>query len=291
MTRTGAVSHRTGRLSAADRAELATLRRQFHAAGWHRKPTARLLRDLAMLVLATAAGLAMVAFGSNVLVYAAGLLVATAGTAGVATHTHSSSHFATSSRRWINQALTYFGYPFFVGLSATYWHHKHLTIHHVAPNVIGVDDDADLSPWFALTCEDAERGGPVAAMYYRRIQPWVFPIAIAANGFNMQALGWRFVSRALARPDRRLEHVLDLGSLLMHYAVFVALPMLWFAPYPGMPWMSEDIDPDQQKRFERVLKIGPKLHRAVQPLEKARTRLAHLTDRGNTYRVLARKQA
>jgi fatty acid desaturase len=58
----------------------------------------------------------------------------------------------------------------------------------------------------------------------------VFPIAIAANGFNMQALGWRFVSRALARPDRRLEHVLDLGSLLMHYAVFVALPMLWFAP-------------------------------------------------------------
>jgi hypothetical protein len=67
------------------------------------------------------------------------------------------------------------------------------------------------------------------------------------------------------------------------------LPLLAYGPYPGMPWVADPDDATAKKRFERMVKFGPKVHRAVQPLEKARTKLAHLTDRGNTYRVLARK--
>jgi hypothetical protein len=32
----------------------------------------------------------------------------------------------------------------FLGLSATYWWHKHVVLHHPAPNVVGVNGDADL---------------------------------------------------------------------------------------------------------------------------------------------------
>jgi hypothetical protein len=58
-----------------------------------------------------------------------------------------------------------------------------------------------------------------------------------------------------------------------------------------MPWSPDPEDPVAKKRFERALAWGPKVHKAVLPLEKVRTRLAHATDRGNTYRVLARKES
>ena len=34
--------------------------------------------------------------------------------------------------KWL---LTFFGYPIFVGMSACYWWHKHVVVHHPAPNV------------------------------------------------------------------------------------------------------------------------------------------------------------
>jgi hypothetical protein len=56
-----------------------------------------------------------------------------------------------------------------------------------------------------------------------------------------------------------------------------------------MPWVADPEDAVAKKRFDRMMKLGPKVHSAVQPLERVRTKVAHLTDRGNTYRVLARK--
>ena len=217
------------RLDADDRVQLAQLRKVFHESGWQRKPTGRLMLELARQLLITSAGLAVIVLSDFWLVDAAGFLIATIGTAGVVTHTHTSSHYATSSRRWVNDALTYFGYPMFVGLSATYWRHKHMVVHHRAPNVIGVDDDADLAPWFALTKEEAARGGRIKQFYYERVQRWVIPIAIAANGFNMQIASWRFLLQALSGPRRRREHWLDLGSMLLHYVFCLGVPLFWFA--------------------------------------------------------------
>jgi fatty acid desaturase len=221
---------RAGRLSPADRIELARLRREFREAGWHVKPTARLLGHLCLQVAAVMGGLALVVVGGHLLIDVAGFMIATAGAAGVATHTHNSSHHATSSRRWVNHLLTYFGYPLFTGLSATYWRHKHLAIHHRAPNVMGVDDDADLTPWFVLTTDQADQAHPLARFYYRRLQAWVFPLALAMNGFNIQRVGWVFLWGAVRRPGRRPEHLIDLACMIAHYALWIGLPLVWFAP-------------------------------------------------------------
>jgi hypothetical protein len=93
--------------------------------------------------------------------------------------THTSSHYATSERRWVNEALTFFGYPFFLGLSATFWWNKHVVVH-PAPNVIDVDDDADFMPWLALTDRDLGRTGSWRR-FYQHLQWWLFPIVLAGS--------------------------------------------------------------------------------------------------------------
>jgi len=109
----------------------------------------------------------------------------------VATDTHTSSDYATSARRWVNEFLTFFGYPLFLGLSACHWWRQHVVLHHPAPNVIGTDNDVDLEPWFARTRDEVERSTGLRRIYYEKLQWLVFPFAVAFIGFNMQASGWR----------------------------------------------------------------------------------------------------
>ncbi len=72
-----------------------------------------------------------------------GILISAFVCMGVGTNTLTSTHYGTSDKRWLNEALSYFEYPMFLGLSATYWWHKHVVLHRPAPNVIGVDSGAD----------------------------------------------------------------------------------------------------------------------------------------------------
>ena len=106
----------------------------------------------------------------------------------VATNTHTSSHYATSVRRWVNEFLTFFGYPLFLGLSACHWWRQHVVLHHPAPNVIGTDNDVDLEPWFA-------------------------PLVAGLRG-----------------AGRSRQHWIDLSAMLLHYVVWLAIPMAFWAP-------------------------------------------------------------
>lgn len=113
--------------------------------------------------------------------------------------------------------------------------------------------------------------------------PWLQPqhLNFVPRANLMQALKHRGLDPAL--EVRGQSHIpVDMTFLAV-------LPMLAWGPYPEMPWFADPDNPVRRKRFDRVLKAGPVVHKAVQPLETARTKLAHLTDRGNTYRVLARK--
>src|SRR5712691_10802916 len=181
---------------------LAELREQIIAHGWNHKATGRVVSELLINLAIALAGIWIFVVFDGLVVRIGAIFVSTVGSIGVATNTHTSSHYATSRKRWVNELLTFFGYPIFVGMSACYWWHKHLVVHHPAPNVIGVDGDVDLLPWFARTREEVQRSSGVQRIYYEKMQWLVFPLALSLIGFNMQAAGWRLLVGSLRRSSK-----------------------------------------------------------------------------------------
>ena len=216
-------------LAARGMAELQALREEARRLGWYGRPVFRLLLDLAGFVGLALAGAAVFLFADPWWLRLCGLVASTAGSIGVATFTHTASHNAIARRVSANEALVYFGYTFFWGLGATYWWHKHVVVHHPAPNVIGLDDDADFSPWLALTQREVAESTGWKRWYYLRIQHFVFPLLLAGMGFGMQSAAWIHLIKGLCDPERRnRKHWIDLGVLIVHLVVWVGLPMIWF---------------------------------------------------------------
>jgi linoleoyl-CoA desaturase len=159
----------------------------------------------------------------------AGLLVSTLGSVGIGSNTHTASHYATASRRGLNEALLYFGYPFCLGFSACYWSADHLTGHHIAPNVVGKDNDFEYSPFFAITESDIESAGPLMQRYHRHLQLLAFLMFLPLFGFNLQRCGILHLLNTRAKWNSGRKQVLfDSLCLVGHLAVFLVLPSLLF---------------------------------------------------------------
>ena len=86
---------------------LADLRREIVKRGWHQKATARVIGELLLNLAVAIVGIYIFATSNDLLVRICAMILSTAGSMGVATNTHSSSHYATSNRRWVNELLTY----------------------------------------------------------------------------------------------------------------------------------------------------------------------------------------
>ncbi len=210
------------------------LRREFSLRGWDKKATNRILFELLIHVAIAVVGLAIFLTCHGLAVRILGIMISSFGCMGVGTNTHTSTHYGTSEKRWVNEALSYFGYPLFLGLSATYWWHKHVVLHHPAPNVVGVDSDADLLPWFAITADEVDASSGLRRFYYRRLQFWVFPLVLALNCFGIQGAGWVHLMRILCHSKRRKSaHWIDLGMMVLHYAIWIGVPLL-FLPLPAV---------------------------------------------------------
>lgn len=207
---------------------LSLLNKELAARGFHRKPTGLLLAQLAVLVAMSLGGTAVFVLADGILVRLAGLLVMAMGNLGITTHSHTSSHNGTSRRLWVNKALTYFGFGMIFGTSTTWWWNKHIAVHHPTPNVIGLDDDVDLLPWFALTEEEFRSGGPLRR-WYHRWQWMALPLALGLTAVNMMLSSIQFLGAALRDRERRTAlHWIDLGVMAAHYGVWIGLPLLWF---------------------------------------------------------------
>jgi linoleoyl-CoA desaturase len=210
------------------------LRREFALRGWDKKATSRIVFELSIHVVIAVAGIAIFMICHNPAVRVLGLLISSFGCMGVGTNTHTSTHYGTSDKRWVNEALSYLGYPMFLGLSATYWWHKHVVLHHPAPNVVGVDSDADLLPWFAITADEVHASSGLRRFYYERLQFWLFPLALGLNNFSIQRAGWAHLIQLLRDPKQRKSvHWIDLGALTLHYVIWVGLPLLLW-PLPAV---------------------------------------------------------
>ncbi|MDY7227233.1 fatty acid desaturase family protein [Hyalangium rubrum] len=209
---------------------LSLLNQEFIARGWNRKPTGRLLAELALHVTLALGGIALVVLARSPWLDALGILVSTMGSLGVSTNTHTSSHYSTATRRWVNRALTYFGYPLFLGMSATYWWQKHVAVHHPTPNVIGLDDDADLLPTFTITERDVAEARGLRRWWFEH-QWLAIPFAIAFNALNVQQAGVRYLVGCLRDSSRRTKaHVHDALALLGHVALWLVIPAFFFGP-------------------------------------------------------------
>lgn len=206
------------------------LHTELRARGYYRRPTARILGELLLFLVIAAIGLVMFTGLPSLSLRLLGLLLLTWSSFALAANTHTSSHYATSDRRWLNELLTYFGYPLFLQFSATYWWHKHLRVHHRTPNVIGVDADVDFRPVFTLDRDELDQCSPGKRRYYR--YQWVIvPLALAGNAFSMQFAGWRYLIRRLRqRRLRRPAHWIDLGAMTLHWVFWVLVPLWFFAP-------------------------------------------------------------
>lgn len=210
--------------------DLATLNQKWMSMGFGKKPVGIHMLQLAAHLAMSLGGIAAFVFSPFWPVKLLGLFFSTCGTVGVSTHAHMASHNAiANSTKW-NQALTYFGFPVYLGLSASYWWNKHVSVHHPTPNIVGLDDDIDLMPFFALTPEEAARGGPLKKLWFR-VQGWFIVPALAGNGFNIQKTGWVYLLGLLKDPSKRKPaHWMDLGLVLSHYVLWVGVPCLFFPP-------------------------------------------------------------
>jgi len=196
--------------------------------GWLEKAPGRTLTELAVHLALHLSGIALFLAVDNLPLRLAALWISTYGGLGIATNTHTSSHNATSRSLRLNRALTYFGYTFLFGISAHYWWNKHCVVHHPAPNVIEVDDDADLMPFFAMNEREIRESRGLARFFYR-IQ-WIFiPFVLALNLFFSEYQAYRHLLPILADPKRRrTAHWLDLGVLALHVLVWIVAPMFFF---------------------------------------------------------------
>jgi len=211
-------------------ADFIALREELNRLGYARRTPFALFCEWLLLIALYVGALVSIFLVETWWAKCAAMVVLTFAGMGIATNTHTASHNAISRRKWLNDLFLYFGYPFLHQVSATFWRHKHLVLHHPNPNVIGVDYDADLAPYFALDRAEFERAKGFHRWWYRH-QVFFLPFLLAGNFFSMAYAGWRFLLRRLADPTTRSRaHVLDLAALLLHWVVWVIVPMMFLNP-------------------------------------------------------------
>lgn len=204
---------------------------EFRRQGRFRKATGRVLLEFAFHLATFACGIFVAATAPGAWTWMAGVVISVVGATGISTNTHTSAHFATSDRRWLNLLMAWIGYPILGQFSISYWWNKHNYGHHRTPNVIGTDRDCDFMPLFAYCERDVAGRGPLARLYYR-YQGALLPALILLHGLNVQTYDWRYLARVMRSPgQRRLLHRMDIAGLCLHWVAWVIVPAFYF-PLP-----------------------------------------------------------
>ncbi len=199
--------------------------------GFYQRDIKQVYLELIAHILITVIGIVLFVAFENIFSRILSSLIMTSGLLGIGTHTHNSSHNASTESKTMDIFLTYLGYSVILGFSSLFWKYKHCIVHHTNPNIIGVDEDIDLMPFFAVTQTDLDSRGTIGNFYHRKIQPILFPFMISLTAFNIQRQAWLFLIRALLDNRRRkMDHWIDLACNGLHIAIWLIIPMVFFSP-------------------------------------------------------------
>lgn len=206
---------------------LADLRREFARHGWTRKATTRILWELAIHVSLFAGGSVLFLTAPGILWKLLGAVMAALGGVGIASNSHTSSHFGTARKSVVNRFLTHFGYAFCLGFPAVFWWDDHVKGHHAGPNVVGIDDDFDYLPLFATDAVSRAEATGFRRWYYQHCQWIVIYFVIPLMTFNLQRRGVSYlVQQVRANSHRWKTYLPDIVAMCLHVLVFLILPSL-----------------------------------------------------------------
>ncbi|HCN64730.1 MAG TPA: hypothetical protein DIT33_15235 [Pseudomonas sp.] len=209
--------------------DFALLRQSLITQGYTAKTPWAIFAEWLLFVLLAVSAITVIAIAKSLWLLALAFYLIVMASMGITTNAHTASHHAISRRRWVNTFFLYFGYPFFSQLSANFWQQKHLVIHHPHPNVIGVDNDANLAPFFALHQTELQRAHGLHRWWYEH-QGYFLPLVLAGNSFAVIFQGWSYLIGQLTdRQRRKAAHWWDLATLLLHWLVWVVLPCFFFS--------------------------------------------------------------
>jgi linoleoyl-CoA desaturase len=215
-------------MSQQNKADLMALRAELESLGYNRRTSGAIIAEWLLFVSTSVLALWLLTSFEALWVKALAMTLLVMASMGIATNAHTASHHAISRHRWLNEFFLYFGYPMFHQVAASFWRNKHLVLHHPHPNVAGVDQDCDLKPWFTLDDEAMKTASGLRLWWYRR-QGWFIPILLMANYISMVFTSWGFLLQRLADAKQRtVAHWIDLGSLLLHWIVWIILPLMVF---------------------------------------------------------------
>lgn len=146
---------------------------------------------------------------------------------GITTGTHTASHYSLVRSKKVNTWMVYLGYGFFFGSSRKYWMHKHIEVHHPNPNIVGIDEDIDLMPWFVMNRNEYENASAFKKKYFK-IQFLVIPLALTLNLFNVQKDGLVYLYKCYKKEGITKEIITDLSVICSHFLCWIMIPSFFF---------------------------------------------------------------
>ena len=210
--------------------DIRALRSELTDSGAFAHRTAQTWAKLAALLLAFGAILALVVilpwWCALVLVPLAAIPAVTAAMVG-----HEAAHGSFSSSKTHNEVVLHLVFPLFGGLGAQHWKNKHNHLHHGHPNVVGRDPDMNVWP-MALSSEAHAASGRFRRWLQRTWQAHLFWPLTLLLAFSMRYDSWSYIVRRARAGKVDGALVLDAACLLAHYALWLAVPMLWFGAWP-----------------------------------------------------------
>lgn len=140
---------------------------------------------------------------------------------------HEAGHGATFSSGMSNKLFYYIAFPLVSGLSALHWANKHNYLHHKSPNVINEDVDIHLWP-FATGRHDYDHASKPRKWLQKHLQKYIFwpLIALVAIRLRIRSIIYLFSPTALKKI--KLNWIADVGCLMIHYCLWLAIPMLFY---------------------------------------------------------------